>query len=557
MKNVRLPLSAKITGLFVLNLLVLVVAGYLLMRQHWSFAALPAVRSQKLDFAASAIVHELDQTPLRQWDNVLAAAGEKYGVTFFLYSQRGPRLAGPSDRLPGHVHNLAIIERPQRRGPAPRPPEFGDAPPSRRGDGPPEEFGEPPHRRGGGPPDEFGEPPHRRGEGPPDEFGEPPHRRGGGPPDESGEAAPPRRASKSEPPAEVSTADKNPSDPNDPPPVLMSPEGYWSYAFTQVDHDDYSGKVALIARSDSPTGHGFYSDHQTLYWGIAGLIVASVLVWLPFVRSTTLSVKQMQSAATKIAGGDFTTRVNDKRLDELGALGKVVNHMADQIGSLVDGQKRLLGDIAHELSSPIARMQAVVGILENQIGANGNPDSQRYLTRLDDELQHMGQLVQELLSLSKASLKRTIELRPLALEPLLQRVIQREQQNNAMTRLHVPPGLRVMSDPELLSRAVGNVLRNSIRYASQGEPIDLSAELEGENVVIRVRDHGPGVPEAALPYLFDAFYRPDTARTRETGGSGLGLAIAKTCVEATGGEITAANRAVGGLEVEITQILAA
>jgi two-component system sensor histidine kinase CpxA len=282
-----------------------------------------------------------------------------------------------------------------------------------------------------------------------------------------------------------------------------------------------------------------------------------VLVWLPFVRSTTRSVKQMQSAATKIAGGDFTTRVDDKRLDELGALGKVVNHMADQIGSLVDGQKRLLGDIAHELSSPIARMQAVVGILENQIDAHGNPDAQRYLARLDDELQHMGQLVQELLSLSKASLKRTIELRPLALEPLLQRVIQREHQNNPNTRLAVPSGLRVMSDPELLSRAVGNVLRNAIRYANPGEPIDLSAELEGESVVIRVRDRGPGVPETALPYLFDAFYRPDTARTRETGGSGLGLAIAKTCVEATGGEITAVNRSVGGLEVGITQILAA
>jgi len=542
MKSVRLPLSAKITGLFVLNLLVLVVAGYLLMRQSWSVAAIPAVRSQKLDLAAAEIVHELDQTPLRQWDAVLAAAEKRYGVTFFLYSQRGPRLAGSPDKLPGNVHSLAITDRPQRRGPAPRPPEFGDDPPPRREGGPPDEFGGPRHRRGGGPRDEFGPPPHRRGDGPPDEFGGPP---------------PPQRDSKSEPPAEVSTTEKNSSSTSTgTPPVLMSPEGYWSYTFTQVDHDDYSGKVALIARSDSPTGHGFYSDHQTLYWIIAGLIVASVLVWLPFVRSTTLSVKQMQSAATKIAGGDFSTRVNDKRLDELGALGKVVNHMADQIGSLVDGQKRLLGDIAHELSSPIARMQAVVGILENQIDASGNPDSQRYLTRLDDELQHMGQLVQELLSLSKASLKRTIELRPLALEPLLQRVIQREQQNNAMTRLQVPAGLRVMSDPELLSRAVGNVLRNSIRYASQGEPIDLVAKVEGSNVVIQIRDRGPGVPETALPYLFDAFYRPDTARTRETGGSGLGLAIAKTCVEATGGEITAANRAVGGLEVEITQILA-
>jgi two-component system sensor histidine kinase CpxA len=509
MKGTRFPLSAKITCLFLLNLLVLVVAGYLLMRQSWSLAALPAIRSNELDLAASAMVPELERKPLRQWDAVLAAAEQKHGVTFFLYSQRGPRLAGSPDFLPGNVHG-AVVVRPKRKGPPPRPPEFGDNP-------------LPPP---GGPFDEFGEK-HR-----------PPHEPEDGPPVDSS-----------------STASK--SYPDDKPPVLMSPEGYWAYTFTEIDHPDYSGKVSLIARSDSPTGRGFYSDHQTLYWIMAGLTVVSVLVWLPFVRSTTHGLRQMHAAATKISLGDFSIRVNEKRRDELGALGKIVNHMADQIGGLVDGQKRLLGDIAHELSSPIARMQAVVGILENQIDPATQPDSVRYIGRLDDELQHMGQLVQELLSLSKASLKRTIELRPLALEPLLQRVIQREQQNNAITRLHVPPGLRVMSDPELLSRAVGNVLRNSIRYASQGEPIHLTAKIDGENVVIQIRDRGPGVPETALPYLFDAFYRPDTARTRETGGSGLGLAIAKTCAEATGGNITAVNRSVGGLEVEITQILAA
>lgn len=537
MKGTRFPLSVKITCLFLLNMLVLVVAGYLLMRQNWSVAALPAIRSNKLDVAASYMVRELEQKPLREWDSVLAAAEKKYGVTLFLYSQRGPRLAGSPDFLPGNVHG-AVVVRPQQRGPAPRPREFGDEPQSR---GPRESRDGPPEFRGG--PPEFGD----------DHDHLPPP---GGPFDEFGEEHSPAPEPEDGPPADSSSTESK-SYPDDKPPVLMSPEGYWAYTFTEIDHPNYSGKVSLIARSDSPTGHGFYSDHQTLYWIVAGLVIVSILVWLPFVRSTTHGLRQMHAAATKISLGDFSIRVSEKRRDELGALGRIVNHMADQIGSLVDGQKRLLGDIAHELSSPIARMQAVVGILENQIDPATHPDSVRYIDRLDDELQHMGQLVQELLSLSKASLKRTIELRPVALEPLLQRVIQREQQNNAITRLHVPSGLRVMSDPELLARAVGNVLRNAIRYASQGEPINLSAKVDGSNVVIQISDHGPGVPETALPYLFDAFYRPDTARTRETGGSGLGLAIAKTCAEATGGNITAANRQVGGLEVEITQILAA
>lgn len=552
MKGTRFPLSAKITCLFLLNMLVLVVAGYLLMRQSWSLAALPATRSNKLDLAAAAMVPELERKPLREWDSVLDAAAKKHGVTFFLYSQRGPRLAGSPDFLPGNVHSAAITQ-PMHRGPAPRPREFGDHPHPRRG-GPFDEFDDHPHPRHGGPFDEFDDHPLPPPGGPFDEFDEDPSpapgRKDGPPVDTHATAKAPLKT-------DSASSDTTQAPPKDDNPVLMSPEGYWAYTFTKIDHPNHSGKVALIARSDSPTGRGFYSDHQTLFWIVAGLTVVSVLLWLPFVRSTTHGLRQMHAAATKISLGDFSTRVSEKRSDELGALGRIVNHMADQIGGLVDGQKRLLGDIAHELSSPIARMQAVVGILENQIDPVTQPDSVRYISRLDDELQHMGQLVQELLSLSKASLKRTIELRPLALEPLLRRVIQREQQNNAVTQLHVPSGLRVMSDPELLSRAVGNVLRNSIRYASQGEPISLSAKIEGDNVVIQISDHGPGVPETALPYLFDAFYRPDTARTRETGGSGLGLAIAKTCAEATGGNITAANREVGGLEVEITQILAA
>jgi signal transduction histidine kinase len=100
-----------------------------------------------------------------------------------------------------------------------------------------------------------------------------------------------------------------------------------------------------------------------------------------------------------------------------------------------------------------------------------------------------------------------------------------------------------------LDRAVGNVVRNAIRYATD---VHVQAVAENGRVVIRVLDRGPGVPEAALEHLFDPFYRPEAARGRTSGGSGLGLAITRRCIEACGGSVRAENREGGGLLVTMS-----
>jgi two-component system sensor histidine kinase CpxA len=103
----------------------------------------------------------------------------------------------------------------------------------------------------------------------------------------------------------------------------------------------------------------------------------------------------------------------------------------------------------------------------------------------------------------------------------------------------------------LLARAVGNVLRNAIRYAGNAGPVLLRAVASGPEIVLTVRDSGPGVPESSLAKLFDPFFRPDVSRTADTGGVGLGLAIVKTCVEACQGRVSLRNLQPHGLEVEI------
>ena len=111
--------------------------------------------------------------------------------------------------------------------------------------------------------------------------------------------------------------------------------------------------------------------------------------------------------------------------------------------------------------------------------------------------------------------------------------------------------MKAFAEPDLLARALGNVLRNAIRYATDAGPITLTARVENELVLISVADCGPGVPPESLSKLFDPFYRVDSSRTRQTGGAGLGLTIVRSCMEACGGQVTALNCAGGGLEVSL------
>jgi two-component system sensor histidine kinase CpxA len=115
----------------------------------------------------------------------------------------------------------------------------------------------------------------------------------------------------------------------------------------------------------------------------------------------------------------------------------------------------------------------------------------------------------------------------------------------------VDPQLAVVADPDLLSRALANVIRNAVRYAGAAGPIQVTAVREGPETVVRVTACGPGLPEGELEAVFEPFYRPEAARTREGVGVGLGLAIVRSCIEACQGTVRCRSRAPAGLEVEI------
>jgi two-component system sensor histidine kinase CpxA len=339
---------------------------------------------------------------------------------------------------------------------------------------------------------------------------------------------------------------KRPADAPPKPRFMMRsgiPAQYWAGVHLDLLTAD-GRRLSLVMASSSISGGGFFFD----LWPWIGLIalglLVSALLWMPFVRGITGFIQSLNQAADRIALGNFDERIHNMRHDELGQLSVSVNAMAAQLGDYVREQRRITADVAHELCSPIARMQLALGVMEQR----STPEQETYLKKLDYELQHMARLVEEVLAFSKAA---TLPEREVAdefsLRALVDDVVAREAPDTPV-KLDVVE-LQLHTLRSAIDRALGNVLRNAVRY---GNDIELHATVEGGSVEIKLQDRGPGVPEEAVSRLFEPFYRPEAARNRNTGGSGLGLAITKRCLESCGGSVTANNREGGGLVVRIT-----
>ena len=330
-----------------------------------------------------------------------------------------------------------------------------------------------------------------------------------------------------------------------------SPRRYWFgvRTLTLEKHSPDHFRSRLLAVSDSFYGYGLFFDPIPFVVIALVVIFVSILLWFPFVRSITSRVSQMNEAAQRIAEEDFEVRLVDWRSDELGSLGKSINHLATRLSGFVQGQKRFLGDVSHELNSPLARMQFALSILEDRV----DEKNLAYVRDVQEEVELMSRLVGELLAYSKAGIKTPhVHLERVPLRPLLERVVEREKaREEAVIEIEASDALEASAHPEMLARAVSNVVRNAVRYAGTAGRITVAASNGGNTVKISVADQGAGVPAADLEKIFDPLYRVESHRSRETGGTGLGLAIVKTCVEACQGKVFAENLAPKGFAVTI------
>jgi signal transduction histidine kinase len=298
----------------------------------------------------------------------------------------------------------------------------------------------------------------------------------------------------------------------------------------------------FIAPRERPMSWFLTPDHLFIM-GAAILLC----YWLAF--HLTTPVRALQKAVERFGKGDLSARVGSTRRDELGQLARTFDRMAEQTETLLAAERRLLLDISHELRSPLARLGVAVELARS----GGELDSN--LNRIQKESDRLNSLVGQLLQVTRAegdpsSLGRN----PVRLDVLVQQLVEEskieaEARGCSLTFTARDP-VTVQGDPELLRRAVENVIRNAIRHSPREATVEVSVTRTNGRAMVDIRDFGPGAPEEALPRLFDPFYRVENDRGRTSGGIGLGLSIARRAIELHKGSIRAKN-AGPGLEVEL------
>lgn len=284
---------------------------------------------------------------------------------------------------------------------------------------------------------------------------------------------------------------------------------------------------------------------------LASLLFAALLAWY-FARP----IRSLRHAFEAASRGDLSPRfahTKGKRGDELSDLGRDFDHMTARLRSLIDGQTRLLHDVSHELRSPLARLQAAIGLAHQQ------PEkAHATMERIERESVRMDKLVGELLTLSRLEAGAlTTPKEDISMAELLDEIVGDAEfeaaSHDRAIELRGAADVVVAGQADLLASAIENIVRNAIKHSPAGGTVRM--ELETDEAAgclgIRVLDRGPGVAQGDLEAIFQPFFRSNDT-PKDVEGHGLGLAIAQQVVQAHGGSIKAANRDGGGLCVAIS-----
>lgn len=307
------------------------------------------------------------------------------------------------------------------------------------------------------------------------------------------------------------------------------------------------------------TRKSLFIPADLLGWArIAVLLAAAAGVCYWLARYVANPVRLLRAATRRLTAGDLAARTDPalaRRGDEFSELAHDFDDMAARIEELVTAQRRLIADVSHELGSPLTRVNVALGLAFRKAG----PETRPALERIGRETERLSGLIHQLLLLSE------LESRSAAEPPEfidLREIIDEVASDATFEAENAGRGVRVVAPSDgratargirrLVASAVENVVRNALRYTARDTEVRIEL-LGGANgtATVRVRDHGPGVPEEALPRLFEPFYRVSEARDRQSGGIGLGLAIADRALRAHGGSMRAANIPGGGLCVEM------
>ena len=278
-----------------------------------------------------------------------------------------------------------------------------------------------------------------------------------------------------------------------------------------------------------------------------GAILAGLGTGLLLAREILRPLNEIAHSSQRIARGHYNERVDVPSSDELAQLATNFNQMAESLAQVEEQRVALIGNVSHELRTPLTGLN---GYLEGLMDGVFPENEETYAPMLQ-EVRRLHRLVDDLQSLSRAEAGRlSFQFEDFDIVPLVERVVaQLKPQADAdclevKTKALVAP-LVVHADPDRTAQVLFNLVGNAIRYTPEDGCIEVEVTAVNNTAQVKVTDTGMGIPEDALPYIFERFYRVDPSRARNSGGSGIGLTIARHLVWAMGGDIRADSEGAG------------
>jgi two-component system, OmpR family, sensor kinase len=327
--------------------------------------------------------------------------------------------------------------------------------------------------------------------------------------------------------------------------------GQWRASVSSSGHDDGNAVVVAVPRREIATA----LDRLVVIEVVTSAVLLALLAagsWM-ILRRGLRPLEHMAASARSITAGDLSQRVApSEERTEVGQLGLALNTMLGEIEEAFREReateqrlRQLLADVSHELRTPLTSIQGFAELFRLE-SARGRVDQAVVLRRIEEETARMRTLVDDLLLLARLDETRPVEWNPVDLSVLAADACSdaaAAEPGRSIT-LDAPDPVVIAGDRDHLRQALANLMTNALRHTPPGTPIEVSARRLGDEATLVVRDHGPGLDEAALQYAFDRFWQADQARVGP--GAGLGLSIVTAIANEHGGHVTAANADDGG-----------
>ncbi len=281
-------------------------------------------------------------------------------------------------------------------------------------------------------------------------------------------------------------------------------------------------------------------DQMVFYFFLAAAAV--IVLTVLFTRVITKPIAALTEGIKRMARGDLSGRVRVSGVDEMGRLAETFNQMSEKLEHLDMSRNEFVSNASHELKTPLATMKIMLQSM--MFEENMDPAlRQEFMGDIDKELDRLGQIVTDLLTLVRSDSnpfelsRKEIQLQELVRDTL-RRLEPLAEQNGQTIDLRATADIPMYADPTKLQQVVYNLVDNALKYSPKGGKVKVVLRQEAKQAVLEVIDNGPGIPKKDQPHIFDRFYRVDKARSRATGGNGLGLSIVHQAVLQHGGSVT-------------------